>query len=223
MEFEVIIENGSWPLRCTCCSPSDVFRCLLEADKRMTHINLEGDVPESLMEQLPRLRTDLPYIRGVGFEVFRLDEPKACIPPQEPEPELPHQEPNPKDPSGEPEPVPQATATEAEAEADTAASYTGFLHLRCPRCGEVKTFCTRTPISDYRCGCGHRFPLSGLTQARTACSKCGKASRYQTNITDWYLEIPCVSCGAPGSLEYNPKTGAYRPIGTGGARRSRKR
>lgn len=66
---------------------------------------------------------------------------------------------------------------------DVGAGYTGFLHLRCPKCGEVKTFCSKSPLREYRCGaCGSVTPLEGLLEARLNC-ECGNRSKYLTNRT----------------------------------------
>lgn len=37
--------------------------------------------------------------------------------------------------------------------------YKGFLMIKCEKCGEIKGFCAKTPISEYRCQCGGKTKL----------------------------------------------------------------
>lgn len=210
MDFEITFENGSWPLICVCSTPADALCCIMDTARRMTSIDLDDNRIEQLMAQLPRLKTDMPIVKGWGFDVVRLDEPQEFEAP--PVAAAPVPAPVPA-PAPEPEPVPApvpAPAPAPEPAAEDAEGYRGFLHLRCPKCGELSTFCSKAGVRESRCcKCGHIYSLSGLTRAQLACP-CGNSSHYHTNRTDWYIDIPCIRCGDPVTLEYSPKQGCYR-------------
>lgn len=90
--------------------------------------------------------------------------------------------------------------------------YTGFLLLRCEECGEVKAFCAKRPITQYRCECGHKTDLHDLLPVYAHC-KCGRDSKYKTNIVDGTAVVNCVACGAPIDLELNHRQTAYLTVG----------
>ena len=124
-------------------------------------------------------------------------------------------------PEPEPEPVGKAAEPAGRERPETGGeptTYTGFLHLKCPSCGAVKTFCAKEPMKGYRCqGCGERVPLETLTVATLDC-ECGKRARYFTNRTEWGFDIPCVACGAPVAVEYRNGKDRYGTIGRCAAR-----
>lgn len=113
------------------------------------------------------------------------------------------------------EPQPEkATPKAAEA------GYTGFLYIRCPKCGKEKGFCAKLPLTESRCReCGEKIELKNLHVVFFTC-KCGRSFSYRTNITDDMFEIVCLDCGAPNTVFRNPKTGDY--AGTDGARNGAK-
>ena len=88
--------------------------------------------------------------------------------------------------------------------------YTGFLYIRCPKCGKERGFCSRYPVTEFTCkNCGERLLLpEKLSQVSFQC-KCGKTFRYKTNITDPSFDISCLDCDAPNAVFRNPKTGNY--------------
>ena len=89
--------------------------------------------------------------------------------------------------------------------------YKGFLYLRCEHCGEEHAFNIKTPVNDYMCGrCGGVTMLDKLHKARFSC-ECGKEWRYQTNIDERLLEVPCISCNSPMIAEQD-KNGDYWPL-----------
>ena len=87
--------------------------------------------------------------------------------------------------------------------------YTGFLYLRCPKCGKERGFCTRFPATESQCrDCGEKTPLKNLHKVHFTC-ECGKHFSYLTNITDPMFEIKCIDCGTPNPVFQNSKTGNY--------------
>lgn len=44
--------------------------------------------------------------------------------------------------------------------------------------------------------------------------ECGQKGAYLTNITDWAFDIPCVRCGSPNTVAYNPGRDCYGPVGS---------
>lgn len=87
----------------------------------------------------------------------------------------------------------------------------GFLYVRCPKCGKEHGFCVKFPITSCTCkSCGSSFPLpDDMAQVSFTC-ECGHDYRYETNIEDAAFEMPCLNCGSPVSLEYNPKSKSYQ-------------
>ena len=120
----------------------------------------------------------------------------------------------------EPEPPPQSETLTAEAEevapvveepttpAVKPRKYSGFLHLRCAHCGEVKTFCAKVPIERYICGCGKKTLLGELHKIGFQC-ECGKWYEYRTNLADEIITMNCFACGSPVDLEWNRKCREY--------------
>lgn len=86
------------------------------------------------------------------------------------------------------------------------AKFTGFLYVRCEKCGQERGFCAKTPISSCYC------------------RECGSAYRYHTNIQDAAFDMPCLNCEAPVALEWNENKNRYQPMNSEPpkARRGRK-
>ena len=66
---------------------------------------------------------------------------------------------------------------------------------------------------------------SKLMELYAACPKCGcevigngkgllECDTALTNITDWAFDIPCVRCGSPNTVAYNPGRDCYGPVGS---------
>lgn len=137
--------------------------------------------------------------------------------PAEDPPELPEDEPEPlavdvPEPKPEPAPEPEPETT-PELEA-AVRPWRGFVHIRCEACHKDATTCLRTPTDTYICKeCGHEMALPKPYRAYTRC-ECGNKSAYLTNIADWAFDIPCVRCGAPNTVTYNPGRDCYGPVGS---------
>lgn len=91
------------------------------------------------------------------------------------------------------------------------AEFKGFLYLKCEECGKFRPFMPKTPISKYRCDCGHTTYLKDMKAMRVKC-KCGASFKYLTNATDSVLSIDCYNCGSPVDLEYHERKKEYVTI-----------
>ena len=90
-------------------------------------------------------------------------------------------------------------------------SWNGFVHIRCEACHHETTICLRSPTTEYRCReCGHLMNLPDPYRAYINC-ECGRSARYLTNVTDWAFDIPCVACGMPNAVVYDPGKDCYTP------------
>lgn len=115
-------------------------------------------------------------------------------------------------------------STHRAPEAPTAAKFTGFLYVRCEKCGQERGFCAKTPISSCYCReCGGKTELKNMRQVKIWC-ECGSAYRYHTNIQDAAFDMPCLNCKAPVALEWNENKNRYQPMNSEPpkARRGRK-
>ena len=101
---------------------------------------------------------------------------------------------------------------QVEKEQAEPEEYKGFLMIKCDKCGTVKGFCAKTPISEYKCDCGGKTKLHGLKMVHLHC-KCGSHFKYKTNITDERFEYNCLTCGSPVDLELNGRRNTYVTIG----------
>ena len=98
--------------------------------------------------------------------------------------------------------------------------YKGFLLIKCDHCGEVRGFCAKQPIDEYRCnGCGEKTKLKDLRRMFMDC-ECGRHSRYYTNETAEVVTHNCIECGAPVDMMLNSRRTAYVSIGGGSTRKN---
>lgn len=103
-------------------------------------------------------------------------------------------------------------ATREEKTEQEPEEYKGFLMIKCEKCGNIKGFCAKTPISEYTCSCGGKTKLHGLKMVHLHC-KCGSYFKYKTNITDERFEYNCLECGSPVDLELNSRRNTYVTVG----------
>ena len=102
---------------------------------------------------------------------------------------------------------------EVTAPPDERKKYTGFLHIKCPDCGNTASFCTKKGVIGVNCnecGCRELFE-EPLKQVLVNC-ECGERSRYLTNRTEEMFDISCINCGTPVAVKYNEKKGIYETI-----------
>lgn len=117
-----------------------------------------------------------------------------------------------------------AESTHRAPEPPNEAKFTGFLYVRCEKCGQERGFCAKTPISSCYCReCGGKTELKNMRQVKIWC-ECGSAYRYHTNIQDAAFDMPCLNCEAPVALEWNENKNRYQPMNSEPpkARRGRK-
>lgn len=89
--------------------------------------------------------------------------------------------------------------------------YSGFLHIKCPDCGEIRGFFAKIRIDAFECRCGAVTELRDLVPLYVNC-ECGKSIRYMTNMTDNAFDINCLGCGAPVAVQWNEKKKLYETI-----------
>lgn len=90
--------------------------------------------------------------------------------------------------------------------------YTGYLYIRCDKCGKEFGYSAKSPKFSHQCkSCGWFTKLKDLTPLYTAC-KCGKRSRYLTNITDPVFSLDCFVCGCPIDVELTGRGDRYITI-----------
>ena len=156
-----------------------------------------------------------------------VEDPPADEPPPDPEPApsvKPEHPPADCPPADEPrksDPAPVHTKTASLGDAGPEP-WKGFVHIQCEVCRSEVTVCLRAPTTQYQCReCGHLMELPEPRLAYTKC-ECGKSARYLTNVTDPAFDIPCVVCGSPNAVLYDPRDDCYVPA-NGSSRRHRRR
>ena len=88
----------------------------------------------------------------------------------------------------------------------------GFVHLTCSRCGRTKTTFWKNRQKAYRCcDCGKETELGYMRKAYAEC-ECGHTAYYLTNSQAEVLSIPCVACGAPMNVKWNPEKECYETM-----------
>ena len=97
---------------------------------------------------------------------------------------------------------------------DNEEGYTGFLLIKCEKCGKVKGFCTKKELKSYRCECGHETCLENLRPLYLRC-ECGAEYRYKTNLQTSVYTQNCLHCGNPVDIRLNNLKTAYVTIGGG--------
>ena len=110
--------------------------------------------------------------------------------------------------------LPADTSAEKPAKApenvsdEEQESYKGFLYIECEKCGALKGFCVKHPLTYHKCECGHETRLRGLRPAHVKC-ECNSQFRYHTNIQRDAFTIECLHCGSPVDMELDGKGTAF--------------
>lgn len=108
--------------------------------------------------------------------------------------------------------VQPAESAHRTTEPPATAKFTGFLYVRCEKCGQERGFCAKTPISSCYCReCGGKTELKNMRQVKIWC-ECGSSYRYHTNIQDAAFDMPCLNCESPVALEWNENKNRYQPM-----------
>ncbi len=95
--------------------------------------------------------------------------------------------------------------------ADKSLKYSGFLLIKCPHCGKVRAFFTRTAIQDYHCECGRDTELKDLRVAYKEC-QCGNSLKYLTNIDEPEFDLACDLCGREARFRLGYRGTAYKQV-----------
>lgn len=89
--------------------------------------------------------------------------------------------------------------------------YGGFLYIKCCECGEIKAFCAKHNLTEYRCKCGAITPLADLHRMYVNC-QCGAQLKYKTNMDEDMFDVNCIECGNPVAVSWNAKKMIYQTI-----------
>lgn len=96
---------------------------------------------------------------------------------------------------------------------DGLHQYKGFLHVKCPECGDIRGFCAKEPMEGFHCfECGADIPFTDKLVPLYIDCQCGRGFKYMTNITDDMFDIDCIECGSPVAVQYNTKKKIYETI-----------
>ena len=187
--------------------------------------NEPGHTNEMLVEEL--IHTAAVAVRILeGLRFARMPEPEMKLEQiqQEPEPKKPEEMEEAAQDWQPERAITQKPAGMAEQKDNgDKMPYKGFVHMRCDICGKTNTFCSKIPLGHYKCrNCGAVTMLGEATTAVLDC-KCGKKSKYLTNIQDYRIEVNCICCGQPNDLLYNAKRGRYEPPDYGWRRTGKKK
>lgn len=98
-----------------------------------------------------------------------------------------------------------------EGARESEEGYGGFLYIKCRECGEIKGFCAKHNLTEYRCKCGAITPLTDLHRMYVNC-QCGVQSKYKTNMDEDMFDVNCIECGNPVAVSWNAKKMIYQTI-----------
>lgn len=88
----------------------------------------------------------------------------------------------------------------------------GFLSIRCEKCGNIRGFHSRETLQYSRCKeCDHKTVLNDLAPAALKC-KCGSKAVVSTNMTENVITITCPFCRAPVDLELDRAGTTYQTM-----------
>lgn len=104
-----------------------------------------------------------------------------------------------------------AIVEEPEPEKMISIGYGGFLYIKCPDCGNIRGFCAKARLSNFRCDCGSVTRLEHLVPLFLHC-ECGRNARYLTNMEEPVFDIVCYDCGNPVPVAWNSKKKQYETI-----------
>ncbi|MEY8357355.1 hypothetical protein AALB39_28995 [Lachnospiraceae bacterium 54-53] len=111
-----------------------------------------------------------------------------------------------------PPPVPALKEPEGLI-ASGSPKYKGFLHIKCPKCGQIKDFYMKKESDHYHCdGCGARTEFEKPLALLWVNCECGRRFRYLTNMTEPMFDIDCLDCGAPVAVKRNENRQVYETI-----------
>ena len=99
---------------------------------------------------------------------------------------------------------------EPDASIDYGPPYSGFLTVQCSKCGEVRSFCAKKPITHSPCkACGNVTKLREMKPLYLRCRDCDAEFKYKTNITEDWTTMNCLRCGREIGVALNSRGTAY--------------
>ena len=141
-------------------------------------------------ERVMELPEDEALVKSILRAVIRRTQPKASAQP----------------PASPPEQPKMVEGT------DHRAGYSGFLMLECPKCGEVRAFNPKQPVTELVCRkCGQVTELEHLAVLEMACPSCGKTWGYRTNIEEPEIVHACIACGGEMASRWDKEKHRYVP------------
>lgn len=92
--------------------------------------------------------------------------------------------------------------------------YKGFMHIKCENCGKEMSYNKNRKRQTHFCPrCGKLTDLKKEKMKRVCMEcECGCTSHYWTNMEERFIEIECINCGRPVTMEYNRKKDRYTTI-----------
>lgn len=90
----------------------------------------------------------------------------------------------------------------------------GFLSVKCEKCGDIRGFFSRDPIQYNRCKlCDRKTFLTDIAPAALKCCYCGGRTIIGTNMTDEIITVNCPFCRAPVDMQLDRSGTTYRTMG----------
>lgn len=116
-------------------------------------------------------------------------------------------------PAAAPEELQQKTPAAAAGTKEPEPGYRGFLLMECGKCGRLKGFNAKEPVTENTCrDCGHVTVLKDVVRADLYCPVCKKTWRYKTNTTQPDLSCACINCGTRMRSRWNKRLRCYLPV-----------
>lgn len=171
---------------------------IMTEDKNLT-IKLPKEESDELFNQLALIllnhNVEVPKSLGIP----KLTPPKITIPKF-----------NPLDP-----PRPVVIKEEEKPTVKEEYTYKGFLYIKCKHCGAIKGFCSKHPLSFYKCDCcgeTTEFNDERMVKMIIDCVNCGSHFEYHTNIREDEILYDCIKCQSPVDLVYNARRRQFNSL-----------
>ena len=93
------------------------------------------------------------------------------------------------------------------------ARNSGFLSVKCEKCGDIRGFYSKEPIQYNRCKqCDRKTVLTDLAPVILKCCYCESRAVISTNMTERVITVNCPFCRAPVDMELDRSGTAYRTM-----------
>ena len=93
-----------------------------------------------------------------------------------------------------------------------SAKRSGFLSIKCEKCGDIRGFFSHENIEYNRCRlCDRKTVLTDIAPAVLKC-KCGGKTVVTTNMVEPVITITCPFCKAPVDMELDRAGTTYRTM-----------